>query len=1137
MVGVMVPPPAQTDGLHKDYLIVGPAVWPPAPSKHLGGLDHVEATSDVMERTVTPEAYTYFKRIIHVAQSELEKLLVHKVQQVFDPVDPPHASEQTADEDSDRYANMHVLCSNPGDCQAAVGGSSRRRDRSTEPVFRRDRSAEQGKRLTKYIVGVLGRILVDFNRFAETVLRWKTNTDSPEELVGSLEQHNQRNTELELKCTTLSSELRDNRRAFLRERLVWQERLRQMTVLLRRYGGKHGLATAGSIQHDVTFFSHEQDDDDPDIVRERCEQRIKKLTDDYEEQICSLNQEVEALEAEIKAVAGERSRLRKSQFLKEFRESSKVSVPCGESTAKGTEHQPSDEQKQLVADDIQAALQIAKRANNDLDAALQTAKRENEDLHTALQKAQRDNEKSQDGLKAAQRENEGLRRECTNLAAKASDEASLLATEQQALLQARQERDVAIAAASTARRHLSVSTAGLGTGSDPSGVAAQATSAVTSGDVAVEELEPISFDDTFDQQAPEDSVYLQLPAQTCPSPPHVDVGVQSELVDEARSQPVLLPLPPQTTPTPLRQVKPAATQTERERTMSSSPRSSPRLLAPSVPELSTLQTLVSGQQREICSLRNQLDRALAAVRKTSKPSEEASQPSAAVTIGEINLSHSEIAISGEEHEQQQQRQRGTKQRLSSGGGWQNERVTRRIREARRPNPVHVTPRTGRSLQIGGPTEQVLGTNVDPVAISAPSAVSPEIESAKASAPSRRANSPSQLQQFDRGCTERAQDVDPRPAQADVAMRFMRIGGRVGRRFSGPVCSGSNSAHPLEFEFTNNNVDYIHLLDNPSESDSTAATRTASAPACVNGSGVGGRREAPPRQTGAALGPVTAADSINLSEHIRSVPTQALRRPQSSPSEFRCTFGGGWHLFGPLGTKASSNAFSHDGSTARIPATPTPASPAAGGNSDMAGGSFDNRTGVSDAAGNVVADADGIGGVVAAAADGAPATVHGVESGCAATETPTVRPFDRAEAGPERSLRRSGSIGRLVSTLRPTSAVPVCAEASCSSSSRIINRHHHAHGGGGGATSLRSSKGSGASQKPRAVSCSKVGLDEVGGGGTQGRNALVRPASASRVGILRTPGSAAMLHDTPKARALLDQMRVSRPVLAGGLLGL
>lgn len=236
-----------------------PAPWPfsrVVNKKELG----LEAASEVIARTVTPEAEKYFHRIVQVAQSELEKLLIHKVQHIFDPV------------------AAHSLKGMP----AGMEGGSRRAllDKGAnlnDPQKCKAKSAVEGQQLTAYVASVLGRIMVDFSRFADTVLRWQSQpskgevadgsnkqtcasslqsstayqADTTEDLVTRLERQDKLNTELEDKYSNVMAELRQRKREFLMERGVFKERMRMLQALARESGDK---ALMQIMTHDVQFY-------------------------------------------------------------------------------------------------------------------------------------------------------------------------------------------------------------------------------------------------------------------------------------------------------------------------------------------------------------------------------------------------------------------------------------------------------------------------------------------------------------------------------------------------------------------------------------------------------------------------------------------------------------------------------------------------------------------------------------------------------------------------------------------------------------------------------------------------------------------------------------------------------------------
>ena len=79
-----------------------------------------------------------------VTESELQKLLIHKVQNLFDPMSDPPAGPPGPDLQK---------------CNAML----------------REKPIAEGQHLSAYIVTVLSRIMVDFSCFADLVLRWQLN--------------------------------------------------------------------------------------------------------------------------------------------------------------------------------------------------------------------------------------------------------------------------------------------------------------------------------------------------------------------------------------------------------------------------------------------------------------------------------------------------------------------------------------------------------------------------------------------------------------------------------------------------------------------------------------------------------------------------------------------------------------------------------------------------------------------------------------------------------------------------------------------------------------------------------------------------------------------------------------------------
>ncbi|CAE7216912.1 unnamed protein product, partial [Symbiodinium sp. CCMP2456] len=111
---------------------------------------------EIIQRIVSPEAQSYFQRIVRVTQSELEKLLVHRVTNLFDPLGIE------------------------GPCRAAPDPALNVLQEKCRLL--KEKSAQEGQQLTSYIGSVLSRILVDFCRFADVVLRWERATQGAERI-------------------------------------------------------------------------------------------------------------------------------------------------------------------------------------------------------------------------------------------------------------------------------------------------------------------------------------------------------------------------------------------------------------------------------------------------------------------------------------------------------------------------------------------------------------------------------------------------------------------------------------------------------------------------------------------------------------------------------------------------------------------------------------------------------------------------------------------------------------------------------------------------------------------------------------------------------------------------------------------
>lgn len=315
----------------RDSARYSPATWPHphafvAASK---GEQSLEIASQVLERYVTPEAHNYFRRIVQVTQSELEKLLVYKIQQLFDPVAPPTSAEMALEELGSRVSMKLQL---PGaSAVAALADAERRASGGTCSHFRSDlkeKAASEGRELTKHLVGCVGRILADFGRFADTVLRWQQQggpsaagpigeTGAPEsnlateEIVERLERQNRQNSALEAKYCTACTELRDNRRAFLRERALWREQLLKLKIILKR-SRDPSLVTL--LDHDVQFFGGDLNKSDhlsDEEMISQYEAKLAQLIEDYEDKIHALKEEMALLRDKVAQMEEREDRMKR----------------------------------------------------------------------------------------------------------------------------------------------------------------------------------------------------------------------------------------------------------------------------------------------------------------------------------------------------------------------------------------------------------------------------------------------------------------------------------------------------------------------------------------------------------------------------------------------------------------------------------------------------------------------------------------------------------------------------------------------------------------------------------------------------------------------------------------------------------
>jgi uncharacterized coiled-coil protein SlyX len=282
---------------------------------------------------VTPEAHSYFLRIVKVTQSELEKLLVYKIQHLLAAPVAPSILGATALEELGTAVTARLQM--PGASTAAhiaeIEGRKScgsLRHRSTQ-----EKAVEEGRELTKYLISMMGRILADFGRLADTVLRWqlekgamysgglnvndcrdgdtfqltepenipKTSNDF-KDFLERLERQDRQNSELEAKYNKVVDEQHTDRRAFMRERQLWREQLRQLKARLKR---SKDPSLASLLDHDVQFFDGGEDrgeEEDIEDLRQRYEDRIARMQEDYEERITELESLLEKLRLKLQAL-------------------------------------------------------------------------------------------------------------------------------------------------------------------------------------------------------------------------------------------------------------------------------------------------------------------------------------------------------------------------------------------------------------------------------------------------------------------------------------------------------------------------------------------------------------------------------------------------------------------------------------------------------------------------------------------------------------------------------------------------------------------------------------------------------------------------------------------------------------------
>mmetsp|Transcript_35899 Transcript_35899/g.57192 ORF Transcript_35899/g.57192 Transcript_35899/m.57192 type:complete len:892 (+) Transcript_35899:76-2751(+) len=303
----------------------------------------LEVSSEVLERTVTPEAHSYFLRIVKVTQSELEKLLVYKLQHLLAVPVAPSILGETALEELGTSLTARLQIPGAGIAAHTAEIEGRKSCGSLRHRTPQEKAVAEGRELTQYVISMMGRILADFARFADTVLRWQLESGElysgglnasdlrqgdafpltePEscskipaglkDLMERLERQDRQNSELEAKYSKVADEQRSDRRAFMRERQLWREQLRQLKAKLRRSADPSLRAL---LDRDVQFFDGGEgrpsgDEEDIEDLRQRYEDRIADMQDDYEEKIADLESLLEKLRGKLQALQ-ERSPQRK----------------------------------------------------------------------------------------------------------------------------------------------------------------------------------------------------------------------------------------------------------------------------------------------------------------------------------------------------------------------------------------------------------------------------------------------------------------------------------------------------------------------------------------------------------------------------------------------------------------------------------------------------------------------------------------------------------------------------------------------------------------------------------------------------------------------------------------------------------
>jgi len=271
-------------------VFTGPAPWAAPEESDRGVAAHV------LKRTVAPQAHAHFQRILQVAKSELSKLLLFKVHQlVGEPVRPEIAAQTL-----------------PPRGNACSGSRAQRK----EAAHWQSSAPAEAEGLTAYVIGTLQRILVDFSRFADAVLRWQLeggpnaeecgpedaqkccNNPPMTDLVERLERLDRLNTELEAKYNAVNAEMCEKRRAFLRDQAASAERLQRVRSHCRLTGNQELL---DALEHDVQFYCEPEPEMEDEVTRLRkdYDHRIEVMQQEHEAKLNDCHDNIFSLEQQL----------------------------------------------------------------------------------------------------------------------------------------------------------------------------------------------------------------------------------------------------------------------------------------------------------------------------------------------------------------------------------------------------------------------------------------------------------------------------------------------------------------------------------------------------------------------------------------------------------------------------------------------------------------------------------------------------------------------------------------------------------------------------------------------------------------------------------------------------------------------